>query len=39
MTIFMQFGLTGIADVFMPLGIQLAVRNSFKGITLMVLIS
>ena len=38
-TICIHFGLGGISDVFLPVGIQLAVRNSFQGITLMVLIS
>ena len=34
-----QFGFTVIGDVYTPVGIQLVVRNSFQGITLMVLIS
>jgi hypothetical protein len=38
-TICIHFGLTGIAEVFTPVGIQLAVRNTFQGITLMPLIS
>ena len=38
-TICIRFGLPGIAEVFLPVGIQLVVRNSFQGFTLMVLIS
>jgi hypothetical protein len=35
----MHFGLAGIAEVFLPVGIQLAVRKTFQAIIVMVLIS
>jgi hypothetical protein len=38
-TVCIHFGLAGIAEVFLPVGIQLAVRKTFQAITLLVLIS